>query len=120
MEYFVLWLCSIASNVGTLFFTVGTVGTVLYLLTWAFKSELDFDSGRPSSGWLVALVSCFFLGTIIPPTNDCYMIFGVGKTLQYVQSSKEAQKLPDNALKTINDLLEKVQTKTETTKNDSI
>lgn len=120
MEYFVLWLCSIASNVSQLFFTLGGVGLVIYFLAWAIRSELDFDCGRPSRGWLIALVMCFFMGTVIPSTNDCYMIFGVGKTLQYVQSSKEAQKLPDNALKTINDLLEKVQTKTETTRNDSI
>ena len=56
-------------------------------------------------------------------TSDCYMIFGVGKTLEYVTNSEEVKKLPDNAVKAINYYLEGIPEhnhKNHGSHNDSI
>lgn len=120
MDYFILWLCSIASSVGNVFLLVGVIGLIAYFLAWARNTDEGLEGSLPSRKWAIAIAICFFIRMIVPSTPSCYMILGVGKTLQYVRSSPEAQKLPDNVLRTINDLLENVQTKTETIKNDSI
>lgn len=39
------------------------------------------------------------------------MIFGLGNTIDYIKSSYEAKKLPENTLKLINSSLEKLNEK---------
>ena len=46
-----------------------------------------------------------------PSRNQLYAIYGVGTVLDYAKSSKEVQKLPDNAVKALNIYLENIQKK---------
>lgn len=77
MEYWVLYLCSIADSVHTLLMVLSIVG-------------------------LIVSVLC----VLTPSTNQCYAIFGVGATLHYVNHSEEVQRIPDNAMKAVNRYLE--------------
>ena len=56
-------------------------------------------------GMLVSLP----LYILIPSKTDLYAIYGVGTVLDYAKSSKEVQKLPDNAVKALNIYLENIQ-----------
>ena len=51
---------------------------------------------------------CAVIMTFIPTTKECYIIYGVGKTVDYLQSNKEAQKLPNNVIKALNYYLEEM------------
>lgn len=44
-----------------------------------------------------------------PSRNQLYAIYGVGTVIDYAKSSKEVQKLPDNAVKALNIYLENIQ-----------
>lgn len=46
---------------------------------------------------------------LIPSKTELYAIYGVGTVLDYAKSSKEVQKLPDNAVKALNIYLENIQ-----------
>ena len=56
-------------------------------------------------GMLVSLP----LYILIPSKTELYAIYGVGTVLDYAKSSKEVQKLPDNAVKALNIYLENIQ-----------
>ena len=56
-------------------------------------------------GMLVSLP----LYILIPSKTELYAIYGVGTILDYAKSSKEVQKLPDNAVKSLNIYLENIQ-----------
>ena len=49
------------------------------------------------------------LYVLIPSKNELYAIYGVGSVIDYAKSSKEVQKLPDNAVKALNVYLENIQ-----------
>ena len=55
------------------------------------------------------------MGCIIPSTSQCYAIYGIGSTIEYIQNSEEVKKLPDNAIKALNSYLESI---TEENEND--
>lgn len=56
-------------------------------------------------GVLVSLALC----VLIPSKKELYAIYGVGSVIDYAKSSKEAQKLPDNAVKALNIYFENIQ-----------
>ena len=129
MEYWVLYLCSIADSIHTLLMVLGTLGLVLtavIVIMSICSSQCDrcsFDvcvakgvrkAGIKVRHVFIPAIIMAVLGVCIPPTKSCYAIFGVGATLHYVNHSEEAQKIPDSAMKAINRYLESL------TPNDSI
>lgn len=56
-------------------------------------------------GILVSLALC----VLIPSKNEIYAIYGIGSIIDYAKGSKEAQKLPDNAVKALNVYFENIQ-----------
>lgn len=123
MEYFILWLCSIASSVHNMLIIAGIAGAMAYGITWGIRSDCQYDNPQPKKRWFVLPLMSIFFGVITPMTSDCYMIFGVGKTLEYVTNSEEVKKLPDNAVKAINYYLEGIPEhnhKNHGSHNDSI
>lgn len=51
---------------------------------------------------IIAAIVILLLLAFIPSTKDCYIIYGVGNTIEYLKSNKEANKLPNNAIKALN------------------
>lgn len=121
MEYWVLYLCSIADSIHTLFMVLGIIGLVLtavIVIMSICSSQCDRCScdtcvakGVKKAGIKVkhVLIPAFIitmLGVCVPSTKSCYAIFGVGATLHYVNHSEEMQKIPNNAMKAVNRYLE--------------
>lgn len=52
---------------------------------------------------VISILFCIF----IPTTNEAYMIYGVGSTIDYFKSSKDAKALPDKTIKALNVFLDK-------------
>ena len=121
MEYWVLYLCSIADSVHTLFMVLGNIGLVLTVIITIMSvcssqcNNCNYDiciaKGVRKAGikvkhiFIPALIMTV-LGVCIPSTKSCYAIFGVGATLHYINNSEEVQKIPDNAMKAVNRYLE--------------
>lgn len=83
MEYWVLYLCSIADSVHTLLMVLSIVGLIVSVI-------LFFMS--------VCSSQCDVCGT-----RTCV---AKGVTLHYVNHSEEVQRIPDNAMKAVNRYLE--------------
>ena len=85
--------------------------TLLFLSSFAYfnvdcpKSKVKRFLRISIIGILVSLL----IGTLIPSKDELYVIYGVGTVLDYAKSSKEVQKLPDNAVKALNIYLEDIQ-----------
>lgn len=118
MEYWVLYLCSIADSVHTLLMVLGIIGGILSAIMSICSSQCDECScrvclakGVKKAGIkrkyvIVPAFIIMMLAVLTPSTNQCYAIFGVGATLHYVNHSEEVQKIPDNAMKAVNRYLE--------------
>lgn len=111
MEYFILYLCSIADSLHKFFLYIG-VAFLIFLIVGIgalgslFSESNMFKEVFKSKGWVVVGIISIFLSVIIPTTNQCYAIFGVGTVLNYVNNSEEAKQIPDNAMKAVNRYLE--------------
>lgn len=55
---------------------------------------------------IVCLILLTLLSSFLPSKKDLYLIYGVGKTLDYLQSNEDAKELPDNVIKALNKLAE--------------
>lgn len=55
---------------------------------------------------IVSLILLTLLSSFLPSKKDLYLIYGVGKTLDYLQSNEDAKELPDNVIKALNKLAE--------------
>lgn len=126
MEYWVLYLCSIADSVHTLLGIISIVGLIISITLFFMSvcsSQCDVCSQRTciakgvrKSGikrrhFMIPTAMAAVLCILTPSTNQCYAIFGVGATLHYVTHSEEAQKIPDNAMKAVNFYLESLTPK---------
>lgn len=116
MEYWVLYLCSIADSVHTLLMVLSIVGLIVSVILFFMSvcsSQCDVcgtrtcvAKGVKKSGVTLRNTYCYSSGVVCPSTNQCYAIFGVGATLHYVNHSEEVQRIPDNAMKAVNRYLE--------------
>ena len=110
MEYWVLYLCSIADSVHILLMVLSIVGLIVSVILFFMSvcsSQCDrcsFDvclakgmkkAGIKRKNVIVPTLICVILAAMTPPTNQCYAIFGVGATLHYVNHSEEVQRIPD-------------------------
>lgn len=116
MEYWVLYLCSIADSVHTLLMVLSIVGLITSVILFFMSicsSQCDVcetrtcvAKGVKRKHFVIPTVIAAVLCVLTPSTNQCYAIFGVGATLHYVNHSEEVQRIPDNAMKAVNRYLE--------------
>lgn len=122
---FELWLISVADSLKGFFYISATIlmiaSIIFSVLRVLFLLDIfEVDSGKikKTKLWIkttvITCITCFFLYTIIPTSKDAYIILGGGMVLDFFQDNPEAQKLPENLLKNVNDWLESYQD------NDSI
>ena len=108
MEYWVLYLCSIADSVHTLLMVLSIVGLIVSVILFFMSvcsSQCDRCSmdvcvakGVKKSGvkrkhFVIPTAIAAVLCVLTPSTNQCYAIFGVGATLHYVNHSEEVQRI---------------------------
>lgn len=76
----------------------------------SYSSEVRaYDSGKKTAkisgiiAFIFTLINC-----LIPNTNDAYMIYGLGGTIDYIKSNETAKQLPDKCIMALDKYLEKV------------
>ena len=114
MEYWVLYLCSIADSVHTLLMVLSIVGLIVSAILFFMSvcsSQCDVcgtrtcvakgvkKSGVKRKHFVIPTAIAAVLCVLTPSTNQ-------GATLHYVNHSEEVQKIPDNAMKAVNRYLE--------------
>lgn len=123
-NYFIIYFCSIADGLRALFLTFGIIGLILSIIMYfmcIYAKQPDCDNccsvclGRSIARLnpkytLGCIVSSFliFLGTLTPPTSECYKVLGIGATIEYVSNSNEVKELPENAVKALNEYLKSI------------
>lgn len=66
-----------------------------------------------SKSMIIVAVICLVLGILLPTKKDCYIIFGIGSVVDYIQDNEDAKQLPDKTVKMLNALADKYTEETE-------
>ena len=73
-----------------------------------FMDDIDEELMKKlSKSMIIVAVICLVLGILLPTKKDCYIIFGIGSVIDYIQENDEAQQLPDKTVKMLNALADK-------------
>lgn len=88
---------TIAFAVTALIFGIGTMG-------FNYDREYDDETRKYRTGKKITIISSIIvfvlsIGTcFIPNTNEAYMIYGLGGTIDYIKSNDVAKQLPDKCI----------------------
>lgn len=87
-----------------------TIGLVLGCLTCSDSTEEFIESIKEYTKILRISVCTIVLGVLmlvfIPNTKDAMMIYGLGGTIDYIESNKTAQGLPDKFIQAVDKYLD--------------
>lgn len=98
---------TIAFAVTVLIFGIGTMG-------FNFDRDYNDEKLRYRMGKKITIISSIIvfvlsIGTcFIPNTNEAYMIYGLGGTIDYIKSNEAAKQLPDKCIIALDKYLEDV------------
>ena len=97
---------------------IGSIVTCIWFLDSKY-SDYSNDGAKKCSkklfrAFIIVFPILLCINVFLPSKEDLYTIYGVGTTIDYLKDSKEAKKLPDNAVKALNVYL------TNMAKEDSI
>lgn len=105
--YWITVLGNISTAVGilTLIAAILTiVSAVAYLLAICFNEDEDIRNNflKCTKYTAVILIVIEVICIWIPSKEELLFIYGVGSTIDYVQSNEETKQLPDKAVKALN------------------
>ena len=93
-------------------FTVVALVMGLGAMMFNFDGHYDDDKRMYNTGKKITIISSiilfvFSIGTcFIPNTNEAYMIYGLGGTIDYIKSNEVAKQLPDKCIIALDKYLE--------------
>lgn len=92
---------------------VGIVSVVLYAFSETATTEIteEFSRFLKKTGlsiFLISIVLCF-----IPSKEDMLAIYGIGGTIDYIQSNDKAKQLPDKVVDALTEYLENINKDTD-------
>ena len=83
----------------------------IYLINLTFDDDEDKETTSNItkkicfiSAPIMVLFTIFLI--FVPTTKEAYQIYGIGGTIDYLKSNKEAKKIPDKAIKALNFFLD--------------
>lgn len=106
-----LYWITVLGNLGTLAVVVTmltTISSILLLIPYLESYENEnhrvFKIALYVSVFLLVISTT--MNVLIPSRKELYVIYGLGGTIDYLKDNKEAKKLPDNVLKSLNIFIE--------------
>ena len=84
-----------------------------------FSNEHVFDEDqrarlkKNAKKLLYSLIVSFLVLVITPTEKEAYLIYGLGGTIDYIQSNDKAKQIPDKCIEALNTWLDKIQTEEE-------
>lgn len=111
-----LYWISVLGNISALASVTFSIFAVFlfFLYLDAFVMDATKSNKKIFKLCYIGIVASLALCVLIPSKNELYAIYRVGSVIDYAKSSKEVQKLPDNAVKAQNVYLKSVQKKDST------
>lgn len=115
------WITRLDSICIVLMFTaIISTGCLVGALITRWGEEYTNEEKEAAKKWIKYSLAILILSVVAkvftPSTKDAYIIYGVGNTIDYLKSSDEAKKLPDNALKALNSYLESIREENDSDK----
>lgn len=113
---FDLYLISILDSiigVSVVFTILGLAATIVWIVCVVLNTDIDQESPSlyeerclKTNNTLIKIMKpfvwvgivCLALATFLPSTKQGYVIYGIGNTIEYLQSSDKAKELPDKAV----------------------
>lgn len=98
---------------GSIFLMTATVISAIIMLSWDNydddEEEVYFTKiGKTLLKWLIPSLFIVVLSFIFTPTTkEAYIIWGVGGTIDYLKTNKDAKDIPDKTIKALNVFLDK-------------
>ena len=95
--------------------TLSWIGVTLFgiLLVAAFicfMAEIECEAEAKAVRWIrncvIGLFSFGLLTVLCPTKREFFEIYGIGKTIEYVESNEKAQRLPDKVINILDAWLE--------------
>src|SRR5574344_420788 len=104
------WITTLDSIIGVCIFLL-IVTFVLVVIGSGLYFERLTDERKKYGAILLRITVpsfIFFLLAIVltPSTDNAYIIYGVGETIDYLKDNKDAKKLPDKTIKALNAFLD--------------
>lgn len=111
--YWITVLGKIESISEAFIFISGVAG--IFITIWYMTSIFVYDEDELKSfirklrniAYVIFCVS-LVLTVLIPSKKDLYMIYGVGKTMDYLKSNSTARKLPDKCIKAFDKWIDQI------------
>lgn len=116
----IYWITTLGniSNAGIVFFVLSLIILVVSSVgVMICKSDKDESGEELAKKFLKYTISPFVISLLIavfvPSTKQMYLIYGLGSTLDYIQSSDKAKKLPDKAVEALTRYLDSIEKEKE-------
>lgn len=89
----------------------------IILINDSYPTEQDLRNLAKTKKWIVKAVICFsisLLGVLFTPTTqEMYLIYGLGGTIDYIKSNDKAKQLPDKCIDALDKYIESLNKEKE-------
>lgn len=110
--YWITRLSSIHDAFLLILIIAGTVAVLTGIIVLSFSNDDEGDNAcfkRIKKCFITAVVSVVLSGiglVFVPKTNEALLIYGVGTTIDYVDSNETIKQLPDKAVQALDKYLD--------------
>lgn len=106
-EFYFMILLGNISKVCTIGIIISGAATLFSLAIYLHdKKEGCTEALKYVKLSITIFIICLVGNIVIPTRTECYQIFGLGATLDYIQSNETAKQLPDKVIKALEVLLD--------------
>ena len=109
--------CFITFLVLASIFLTGLMINYIILINDPCPFENDLRNLAKTKKWIVKAVICFFISLwgvlFTPTTQEMYLIYGLGGTIDYIKSNDKAKQLPDKCIDALDKYIESLNKEKE-------
>lgn len=110
------YICNLFIALSIVFGVIVVVGG--FTLIVSNKSDNDYPVMLKRVKKSILILGCSLLGVIfLPNTEQAYMIWGLGGTIDYIKNNETVQKLPDKTIQCLDKFIDEYLNKEDSTHN---
>lgn len=110
------YICNLFIVLSIVFGVIAVVGG--FTLIVSDKSDNDYPVMLKRVKKSILMLGCSLLGVIfLPNTEQAYMIWGLGGTIDYIKNNETVQKLPDKTIQCLDKFVDEYLNKEDSTHN---
>ena len=109
--------CFIAFHILAMLLIVGLMINYFVLIGDSYHTQDELRILIKTKKWIVKVVICFFISLLgalfTPTTQEMYLIYGLGGTIDYIKSNDKAKQLPDKCIDALDKYIESLNKEKE-------